>query len=78
MDLREATMAATEIVDAADPVGRISADSLAAYPPGVPNILPGEVVTDSAVAFLQASAQAPHGYVRGALDPDVTRLRVVR
>jgi len=78
MDLREATMAATEIVDAADAVGRISADSLAAYPPGVPNVLPGEVVTDSAVAFLQASAQAPHGYVRGALDPDVTRLRVVR
>ncbi|MFF2304153.1 hypothetical protein ACFVVP_16805 [Streptomyces sp. NPDC058128] len=57
--------------------GRISADTLAAYPPGIPNVLPGEVVTAEVVRFLQRTATAPNGHVRGALDRGVTRLRVV-
>lgn len=78
MSLREATFAQSEIVSAADSIGRISADSMAAYPPGVPNALPGEVITAETIAFLQASARAPHGYVRGAFDPEVTQVRVLR
>ncbi|MFY9331731.1 MAG: hypothetical protein WAO41_08640 [Candidatus Nanopelagicales bacterium] len=77
MSLRAATFAASEIVPASAAVGRISADSLAAYPPGVPNVLPGELITQQVVDFLQASAQAPHGYVRGAHDPQVDTMRVL-
>ncbi|MFG2983849.1 aminotransferase class I/II-fold pyridoxal phosphate-dependent enzyme [Streptomyces sp. NPDC048258] len=74
---REAFMSPTRLVPAAEAVGLVSADTLAAYPPGIPNVLPGEVVTAETVRFLQRTAAAPGGHVRGAADPGVTRLRVV-
>jgi lysine decarboxylase len=40
-------------------------------------MLPGELITRETVDFLQATAAAPSGHVRGALDPNVTTLRVV-
>lgn len=78
MGLDEAFFSAVEVVSAADAVGRVSADSLAAYPPGVPNVLPGEVLNQSAVAFLRGTAATPSGYVRGANDPSLDTFRVVR
>lgn len=78
LSVREAYFADTEVVPAEAAIGRVSADSLAAYPPGIPNVLPGEVVTAEVVAFLRGTAAAPYGHVRGALTPDVGVLRVVR
>ena len=77
MGLAEAFFHAVETVPYADAIGRVSADSLAAYPPGVPNVLPGEILSAQVVAFLRATAAAPSGYVRGALDPALDRFRVV-
>ena len=77
MDLREAYFSATEIVPADAVAGRVSADSLAAYPPGVANVLPGEVITAAVVDFLRQTAASPYGWVRGSLDPQVTRFRVI-
>lgn len=74
---RSAYFARHETVDAAEAIGRISADSLAAYPPGIPNVIPGEEITAATVGFLQAVAASPIGYVRGALDAAVSRFRVV-
>ena len=74
---REAFLRPGEFVPADRAVGRISADTLAAYPPGIPNVLPGEVVTAEVVAFLRQTAASPAGHVRGAADPQVSRLRVV-
>ena len=65
------------VIDADAAVGRVSADALAAYPPGIPNIVPGEEITAETVAFLQAVAASPIGYVRGALEPHVGSFRVV-
>ncbi|WP_082309416.1 aminotransferase class I/II-fold pyridoxal phosphate-dependent enzyme [Leucobacter musarum] len=75
---RDAYFGESEVVPAAEAVGRISADTLAAYPPGIPNLLPGEEVTAETVAFLQAVAASPTGYVRGAVDTAVSGIRVVR
>lgn len=77
MDVQDAFFAASEIVPAAEAVGRISADALAAYPPGIPNLLPGEVVTEEIVTYLQVIAADPSGYVRGAADPEVKTVRVL-
>jgi arginine/lysine/ornithine decarboxylase len=77
MDLREAYFSATELVPAAAAVGRISADSLAAYPPGVPNILPGEILTQAIIDFLRSTAASPYGWVRGSVDPALDRIRVI-
>ena len=75
--VRDAYFSATEIVSAAEAVGRVSADTVAAYPPGIPNLLPGEIVTAEVVDFLQQTAAAPFGHVRGALVKDMSQFRVV-
>ncbi|MBK0420987.1 amino acid decarboxylase [Leucobacter sp. CSA2] len=75
---RDAYFGESETVPAAEAVGRISADTLAAYPPGIPNLLPGEVVTEETIAFLAAVAASPTGYVRGAVDERVSAIRVVK
>jgi arginine decarboxylase len=75
--VRDAYFGATEVVAATEAIGRVSADTVAAYPPGIPNLLPGEVVTAEVVEFLQQTAAAPYGHVRGALVKDMSLLRVV-
>nr|WP_281271682.1 DegT/DnrJ/EryC1/StrS family aminotransferase [Gryllotalpicola protaetiae] len=77
MLVRDAAFAASVVVPAVEAVGRVSADSLAAYPPGIPNVMPGEAITAETVEFLQHVAAAPTGFVRGAVDPAVETLRVV-
>jgi lysine decarboxylase len=74
---REAFLRLADLVPAAHAVGRISADTLAAYPPGIPNLIPGELITAETVDFLQQVAASPSGHVRGAADPTVSTLRVI-
>jgi arginine/lysine/ornithine decarboxylase len=78
MTPRDAYFAATEVVDADAAVGRISADTLAAYPPGIPNVTPGETITREIIEFLQRTAAQPNGYVRGSISATADRFRVVR
>ena len=78
MTPRDGFFAETELVVAEDAIGRVSADTLAAYPPGIPNVMPGEEITREAVTFLRAVASSPTGYVRGANDPGVSTFRVIR
>jgi lysine decarboxylase len=77
MQPRDAFFAPSEIVDAAHAVGRVSADTLAAYPPGIPNVMPGEVISAGVLEFLAYTAAQRGGYVRGALTPAVDTFRVV-
>ncbi|KSU56024.1 aminotransferase class I/II-fold pyridoxal phosphate-dependent enzyme [Microbacterium enclense] len=77
MPLSEAFYAPVELVPHREAAGRISADSLAAYPPGVPNVLPGEVLSHEVIAYLRDTAAAASGYVRGAVDPALETFRVV-
>jgi arginine decarboxylase len=73
---REAFLAGQEVVafDAAE--GRIAAESLAAYPPGVPNVLPGERLTRPTLDYI-ADSVAHGGLVRGASDRTLKTIRVV-
>lgn len=75
---RTAYFAESIVVPAEVAIGRVSADTLAAYPPGIPNLVPGEEITRETVEFLQAVAASPTGFVRGAADPQVRTFRVVR
>lgn len=74
---RDAFFKPAETVPIEQAVGRVSADALAAYPPGIPNVLPGEVITEELVRFLQHISTTPGGYVRGAVDPTLATLSVV-
>jgi arginine decarboxylase len=76
MTPREAYLGAQEVVPAAEAVGRIAAESLATYPPGIPNVLPGERLSAETLAFVQRTLEAG-GSVRGASDRLLRTVRVV-
>ncbi|MGO2815441.1 MAG: aminotransferase class I/II-fold pyridoxal phosphate-dependent enzyme [Brevibacterium aurantiacum] len=75
---RDAYFAESELVPAAEAIGRTSVSSLAAYPPGIPNVLPGERITAETVEFLQAVAASPSGHVRGGVDATLSTFRVLK
>ena len=77
ISMRDAYFAPTEMVASTDAVGRISADLIAPYPPGVAVIAPGEILTEEIVSGLAASH---HAGVRiaYATDPTLQRYRVVK
>jgi lysine decarboxylase len=73
---RSAFLAAHERVPVAAAEGRIAAECLAAYPPGIPNVLPGERLTAANLAILRRTLDHG-GVVRGAADPTLATLLVV-
>jgi arginine decarboxylase len=76
MTPREAFFAPQEVVPAGEAAGRIAAESLAAYPPGVPNVLPGERLTAETLQYVQQTL-AHGGSLRGASDRRLRTVRVV-
>ncbi|WP_433306202.1 aminotransferase class I/II-fold pyridoxal phosphate-dependent enzyme [Actinoplanes sp. CA-030573] len=75
MPPRDAFFAETEQV--ADPAGRISAEMISPYPPGVPAVLPGERFTEEVAGYLRAGLAAGMK-LPDASDPELKTFRVVR
>jgi arginine/lysine/ornithine decarboxylase len=75
MNPRDAYFAVTDQV--ADPAGRISAEMISPYPPGVPAVLPGERLTQPVVDYLRAGLAAGMT-IPDAGDPSLETFRVVR
>lgn len=73
---REAFFARRESVPIARAVGRVSAELVAPYPPGIPVLAPGEEVTPAVVEALRA-AGAAGSRIAYAADPTVRTLDVV-
>jgi lysine decarboxylase len=73
---RDAFFSPHETVPAAAAVGRVSAELVAPYPPGVPVLAPGERVTAEIIAALQA-VLADGGRVAYAADPTLATVQVV-
>src|SRR3954454_8083274 len=73
---RDAFLGPQEVVPFEQAEGRIAAESLAAYPPGVPNVLPGERLTGPTIVYI-ADSLAHGGMVRGASDRSLRTIRVV-
>lgn len=73
---REAFLARHATVPFAEALGRVCAELVAPYPPGIPVLAPGEVVTAEAAAALEA-ARATGIRVAYAADPTLRTLRVV-
>jgi arginine decarboxylase len=76
MTPREAFLGPQEVVPAAEGAGRVAAESLAAYPPGIPNVLPGERLSAETLDYIQ-QALDHGGSLRGASDRKLRTLRVV-
>ena len=76
MTPREAFLGRQEVVPVREAVGRVAAESLAAYPPGIPNVLPGERLTVETLDYIQQALEHG-GSLRGASDRELRTLRVV-
>jgi arginine decarboxylase len=74
--IRDAFLGAGESVPVDDAIGRISCESIAGYPPGVPALLPGERVTAEVIGYLR-ELTAAGARLHGAADPTLTTIRVL-
>jgi arginine/lysine/ornithine decarboxylase len=76
MTPRDAFFAAARPVPLARAAGEVAAELVTPYPPGIPVLAPGEVITADKLAYLaQGSA---HGmYVCGPADPSLATIQVV-
>ncbi len=73
---REAFLGAAELVSADDAVGRVSCESIAGYPPGIPALLPGERIGSETVAYLREIV-AGGARLHGASDPSFASVNVL-
>ncbi|MBD2364574.1 aminotransferase class I/II-fold pyridoxal phosphate-dependent enzyme [Anabaena minutissima FACHB-250] len=74
---REAFFAASEILPVWETCDRICAEVVCPYPPGIPMLIPGEVITKSVLEYLQ-QIQHQGGFISGCYDTSFQTLKVVK
>jgi arginine decarboxylase len=74
---REAFFAPQESAPIHQSIDRISAETICPYPPGIPLVLPGEKITEAAIAQLQ-HIQSAGGLITGCEDPNLQKLKVMQ
>jgi lysine decarboxylase len=73
---RDAFLGASNVVALEDAVGRISCESIAGYPPGIPALLPGERITSDTANYLRELV-ASGARLHGAADPTMATIHVL-
>src|SRR3954466_10256355 len=73
---RAAFLGRSEVIAGDDSIGRVSAEAIAGYPPGIPVLLPGERITDDVIEYLR-SLKAVGARLHGASDPDFQTICVM-
>src|SRR3954466_10871961 len=76
MTPRDAFFANTQLVSPSDAVGRVSAELVTPYPPGIPAVAPGELYNEAIVEYIE-EVVANGAFVEGAADQSLDKLRVV-
>ena len=74
---RDAFFGPVEVVSAGEAPGRIAAEQITPYPPGIPVVLPGERITSAVMDYLRSGVSAGM-VIPDAADPDLGTVRVVR
>ena len=73
---RDAFFGPTELVPAHEAAGRVAAELATPYPPGVPVLIPGNLITAEAVDYLR-SGLAAGMQLPDPTDPKLERIKVV-
>ncbi len=73
---REAFFSKHETVPLDKAIGRICAEIVASYPPGIPALSPGEIITRELVDYLKTELAAGI-YIQGPEDPTLSTIKVV-
>jgi arginine decarboxylase len=71
---RDAFFGDTEMVAAADVVGRVSAEQITPYPPGIPAVVPGERLDTAVIEYLRTGIEAGMN-VPDPADPSLKEFR---
>jgi arginine/lysine/ornithine decarboxylase len=74
---RDAFFGPVEAVPYEEASGRVCAEQLTPYPPGIPVLVPGEVINRAVVAYLRSGLEAGM-VIPDAADPTLHTIRVVR
>jgi arginine decarboxylase len=74
---RAAFFAPAEIVPITAAINHIATELVCPYPPGIPLLIPGELVTEQSIEYLQNILQSG-GEIVGNSDPTLQYLRVVK
>uniref|UniRef100_UPI002079E16C aminotransferase class I/II-fold pyridoxal phosphate-dependent enzyme n=1 Tax=Sinobaca sp. H24 TaxID=2923376 RepID=UPI002079E16C len=74
---RDAFYAPTEAVPLEESAGRIIAEFVMIYPPGIPVLLPGEVITETNIVYIKENAAAGLP-VQGPEDASLEQIRVIK
>lgn len=74
---REAFFAPTETLPINQTFDRISAELVCPYPPGIPTLMPGEMINPAAIEYLQ-QVLSLGGNITGCSDPNLETLKVVK
>jgi arginine decarboxylase len=76
MSPRDAFFARVEQVPVTDAAGRVAAEMVSPYPPGVPVLAPGERITQEVLDYLTSGVTAGM-LIPDAADPSMETVRVV-
>jgi arginine decarboxylase len=74
---REAFYAETEIIPLREAAGRIMAEFIMVYPPGIPIVLPGEVMTQDNIDYILENLEAGLP-VQGPEDESIQTIKVIK
>lgn len=74
---RQAFFSPTDVIFKDQAIGRISASLICPYPPGIPVLVPGEVISPLAIAYLE-QVVALGGMITGAENETLSLFRVVK
>ncbi len=72
---RQAARSATRTLPSREAIGHVSAELVCPYPPGIPILLPGEVVSEAALDYLKL-VRARGGTISGCRDESLETLQV--
>lgn len=74
---RDAFYADTEVIPFEESAGRIIAEFVMVYPPGIPIFIPGEIITQENLVYTRKNVEAGLP-VQGAEDVELNKIRVIK
>jgi len=74
---RDAFYAETEVIPFGQSAGRIIAEFVMVYPPGIPIFIPGEIITEDNIKYTRKNIEADLP-VQGAEDNELKTIRVIK
>nr|WP_269757935.1 arginine decarboxylase [Thalassobacillus sp. C254] len=74
---RDAFYTDTELIPFYETAGRIIAEFIMVYPPGIPILLPGEIITEENLIYIEKNMKAGLP-VQGPEDPSLQKIKVIK